>query len=151
MEINVYYNKVRRYYKFKNTFKEIATWAISQLNLEIQSLNIIFVNDQFIKNLHHDYFNLDTGTDVITFNINESNENIEGEIYISIDRAEQQCKDYNVLPEVELCRLIIHGCLHLSGFDDDTKLSQQKMKKVENRLVESATNLFFNKSHVGET
>ena len=119
--------------------------------MEIQSLNIIFVNDQFIKNLNHDYFNLDTGTDVITFNINESNENIEGEIYICVDRAEQQCKVYNVLPEIELCRLIIHGCLHLSGFDDDTKLNQQKMKKVENRLVGSATNLFLNKSHVGET
>ncbi len=151
MEINVFYNDVRRFYKLKKLFIEISTWIISRLDLSIKSLNIIFVSDQFLKNMHHDYFNLDTITDVITFNLNETNENIEGEIYISVDRAQKQSEEYKVQVQTELCRLIIHGCLHLSGYEDNTKLNQQKMKKIENHLVESATDLFLNKLHVEET
>jgi len=71
-------------------------------------------------------------------------------LYISIDRAEQQGKDYNVPPQIELCRLIIHGCLHLSGYEDNTKINRQNMKIIEDNLVESSAQLFLNKLHVGE-
>lgn len=132
MEIQINYLDVNKFLHLKTTFIEVLKWNILKLNLSIKTMDIIFTNDLYLKQLHKKYFDLDTKTDVITFNLNEDSDIIEGEIYISIDRALVQSKQYKVKPEIELCRLLIHGCLHLAGYNDrnDEDIVLMKKKKI---------------------
>lgn len=83
---------------------------------------ILEVNRQFLQ---HDYF-----TDIITFNYNED-KIISGDIYISVDTVKSNAEIYKVTFEEELHRVIIHGILHLLGFNDKTDEQQAEMTKNE--------------------
>jgi len=149
MEIQINYHEVNKFLQLKDTFKEILNWTIKKLNLPVNTLDIIFTSDSYLKQLHKKFFDLDSKTDVITFDLNESENEIEGEIYISTERAIDQSKKYKVSPEIEICRLLIHGCLHLAGYDDLIESDLAELKKVEDKLVEEVSCIFHNKLHVG--
>lgn len=151
MKIQIIFNEIIKYQNYTKLFTDITKWCISCLKLNVKILDIIFTTDQYLYDLHRKFFNLDTKTDVITFNLNESKDTIEGEIYISVDMAEQNSKKYNVSVESELCRLIIHGCLHLAGYEDKNEKDFRVMKNQEDKMVNSAENLFIKDLHVGET
>jgi len=81
--------------------------------------------------LQHDYY-----TDVITFSLNEDDtKEIDGEIYICVDVAEEQAKEYKVSLSNELSRLAIHGLLHLCGYGDKTDEEQKLMRSLENKYL----------------
>lgn len=98
------------------------------------SLNVVYVNNDEILSLNKQYLNHDYYTDVITFSLTEEDElqKIDGEVYICVDVAEQQAKDYKVSLTNEILRLAIHGCLHLCGYDDKDEESKSKMRQLEN-------------------
>jgi rRNA maturation RNase YbeY len=100
------------------------------------NLNVILVDDEYLRSLHREYLQEDSYTDVMTFPIDEG-ENREAEIYVSLDRARHNAKRFNVRIDEEIARLIIHGLLHLKGFDDKNKISQTKMRREENRLLKT--------------
>ena len=75
-----------------------------------------------------------SATDVITFPIDEEPP-IYGEIYISIDTARRQAEEYGVSLRNELCRLAVHGALHLAGYDDATPKQREKMHNLENQYI----------------
>jgi rRNA maturation RNase YbeY len=149
MEIRLNYHKVNQFLQLKITFEEIARWTINKLNLLMKTLDIIFTSDSYLQQLHKDFFDLDTKTDVITFHLNDSPDEIEGEIYISLERAVDNSKQYKVSSEIEICRLIIHGCLHLAGYNDQNESDLFKMKEEENKLVKEVGLIFKNKLYVG--
>jgi probable rRNA maturation factor len=149
MEIQINYHEVNAFIQLKSTFEEILDWTINKLSLPVTTLDIILTSDSYLKQLHKDFFDLDSKTDVITFDLNESPNEIEGEIYISVERAIEQSKTYKVSPEIEICRLLIHGCLHLAGYDDLNESDLSVMKKEENELVEKVSRIYNNKLHVG--
>ena len=105
------------------------------LEFTIQSLFINFIDSERIKEINRKYLHHNYSTDVISFNYNGSTENIDGEIFISIDDAAEYAKKYKVTLNSELKRLVIHGILHLKGFDDNDKINRSKMKKMENNLL----------------
>jgi len=107
----------------------------SEIKLNAKSCVFIFVNDETLAEMHAQYLNDPSPTDVITFNLGD--EQVEGEIYISTDRAQAQAKQYNVSYREEIIRLIVHGLLHLVGYDDINETDRVEMKKVENRLVKN--------------
>jgi probable rRNA maturation factor len=82
------------------------------------------------KFLHHDYV-----TDVLSFPLG-AREALEGEVYVNLDRARQQAVEYGVTFTSETGRLVIHGVLHLLGYDDTTSGPRRRMKKKEDRYVE---------------
>ena len=88
---------------------------------------ILEINQQFLK---HSYY-----TDIITFNYNYENY-ISGDIYISIDTVRTNSLLYQVTFEEELYRVMIHGILHLIGFDDKSKKDKIEMKEQENNNLE---------------
>ena len=81
------------------------------------------------------YLGHNFSTDIITFNYSGENDSFDGEIFISVDDAFSNSKKYKVSLDNEIIRLVIHGILHLLGFDDKNKFDLKKMKKEENRLV----------------
>jgi rRNA maturation RNase YbeY len=101
------------------------------------NLSLIFGNDKLLSDLKKKFFDLDHYTDVIAFRLNDYDENnVEGEIYISLPRAKENAKKYDQSFQKELGRLIIHGSLHLLGYKDDTKKNELKMRNKEDSYLE---------------
>lgn len=93
-------------------------------------LNFIFCSDPYLLKINEEYLNHDTYTDIITFNYVEGN-NISGDIFISIDRVKENAKSFEVSFEKELARVLIHGILHLIGYDDDNEESTAEIRSKE--------------------
>ena len=96
---------------------------------------IIFTSDDFLRKMKKKYFNMDVYTDVITFNLEEESESLDGEIYISAQRALENAKKYHVNWKDEILRLVIHGSLHLMGYNDETEEEKEKMTSLENKYI----------------
>ncbi len=94
-------------------------------NREVKAVNVVITNNDYLQNLNRDFKRKDQPTDVLSFNLADVNENpIEGDIYISKDRADIQAKEGKEETETEILRLAVHGFLHLCGWthDDDVSL-----------------------------
>ena len=95
-------------------------------------VSIILSNKKYLNKLKKKYFNLDVFTDVIAFNLEDKNDCLDGEIYISIDDVLENSGQYKVTFNNEFKRVIIHGLLHLLGFKDETNKQKNEMTKLEN-------------------
>lgn len=108
---------------------------MEDLEFSIESLFINFITSEEIHNINKEFLNHDRSTDIITFNYSGSHFELDGEIFISIDDAKIFARKYNVSLSKEFTRLIIHGILHLKGYDDIIKKDRVKMKRIENNLT----------------
>ena len=107
-----------------------------ELDFALDSLSINFVDADYLLKINKEYLNHNYHTDIITFNYSGSNKNLEGEIFISINEAIVNSLKFDVTLGSEIVRLVVHGVLHLVGFDDKAPKEKRKMKKEENRLTE---------------
>jgi len=105
------------------------------LEFKLNSLFINFITSEEIHKINKKYLNHDRSTDIITFNYSGDHNELDGEIFISVENAEVFAKKYKVTPNKEIIRLIIHGILHLKGYNDISKVDRTKMKKNENNLT----------------
>ena len=109
----------------------------SEKKIKDAELSYIFCNDNFLSKLKKKFFKKNHFTDVIAFRLNSYEEKrVEGEIYISLPRARENAKTYEEPYEKEVARLIIHGCLHLLGYPDETKNQKQIMTNLENVFLQ---------------
>lgn len=116
--------------------QKIAELCLENEKADIKSINIIILNDLEIQKLNNQYLGHDFTTDVISFNLEGENEDeIIGEIYISIDTAKAQAAEYKVSLSNELLRLVAHGTLHICGYDDSTPEEKEAMHLKENELL----------------
>ncbi len=95
-------------------------------------INIIFTDDEELRKLKKEYFNMDVYTDVISFNLEDEGSDIEGEVYISLDRAKDNSQEFGEEFGQELKRLVIHGVLHLTGEEDEAVETKKNMVELEN-------------------
>lgn len=102
---------------------------------EISELNYVFCNDKFLLGINQQYLNHDTLTDIITFDMGEGSDAIEGEIYISIPRVRENARLHGVSFTDELDRVIIHGLLHLLGYSDKGVRKKALMRKKEDACL----------------
>ena len=113
--------------------EDVLTGIIKEENWQGEiEIRIILCNEFSIVQLNRQYAHKDSPTDILAFQFSEKPNNIEGEIYINLDRASEQAQYYNVTFENELYRLITHGLLHLLGYNDDTKENRENMHELEN-------------------
>lgn len=130
---------VRVYSSYKFIKKKKVGLLVKELSgileFDIDSLEINFISSDKIYKINSEYLNHNFTTDIITFNYSNQQKKLDGEIFISIDDASENAKKYNVDLQEELARLIIHGILHLLGFDDQHKKDKIKMKQQENKLL----------------
>lgn len=106
-----------------------------ELNFKIDSMEINFINSNQIKRINSEYLDHNNSTDILSFNYSGSNTFLDGELFISYQDAERNSKKYKVSLNKELNRLIIHGILHLVGYNDYTASEKKIMKTLENQLT----------------
>ena len=103
---------------------------ISQEGYSEGEVSVVFCDDKYLFKLNVEFLNHDTLTDVIGFNYSLNNE-IHGEIYISIDRVEDNAVEFSQAFETELLRVMAHGVLHFCGYNDKTDLESSLMRTKE--------------------
>lgn len=109
--------------------------VIDKENRQLEIIEIIFVDSNTIQEINVKYLNHNYPTDIITFNKSFLN-SIAGEIYISIDVVKENSKKFSKKSfENELNRVIIHGVLHLIGYDDVSEEQKSVMRKKENESL----------------
>ncbi len=106
-----------------------------EYKLTLSFLSISFINSEELREINRDFLKHDYETDIITFNYSKKLKDIDGEILISFEEAKYNAKKYNVSYGKELCRLVIHGMLHLLNFDDKDRKRKKIMKQEENKLI----------------
>lgn len=97
----------------------------------IKEINYIFCSDEYLLQLNQGFLNHKTLTDIITFDNSEGKNGLEGEIYISIERVQENAIKFNTEFEDELHRVMIHGVLHLIGYKDKKPSEKALMRKKE--------------------
>lgn len=118
----------------KRSYSNWITSIIINNNSKAGNINFIFCSDSYLLEINKTYLNHNYFTDIITFNNNQGNV-ISGDIYISIDTVVRNSNFYNVTPTEELRRVIIHGILHLLGFDDFTISQKLEMTSKEDEAL----------------
>lgn len=121
--------------------ENICKATFQKLSVSNPIFNIVIVDNNKIREINKEYRKKDKVTDVISFAF-EDNKDIEyesfrflGEIYISLEKAKEQAKEYGHSEQREICYLIVHGLLHLLGYDHINKTDKEKMRSLEEEIL----------------
>ena len=118
----------------KDAICKLSTEVFKREKFNNSQIDIILTDKKFLNSLKKKYFNMDVFTDVMAFNLGDD-KNIDGEIYISIDDVLENSKLFSKTFNDEFKRIIIHGILHLCGYDDKTKKEKDNMTLLEEKYL----------------
>ncbi len=128
----------------KLPFWNIKKWIKSTvLSFEYKTgdISVIFCSDKYLLTINQTYLNHDYYTDIITFNYN-TEQIISGDIFISVETVKSNAIEFHVTEQDEFLRVIIHGVLHLLGFNDHLDEEIAEMRKRENIALELYRSMF---------
>ena len=109
---------------------------------EEAEVDLLFVDNEAIREMNREYRDKDTATDVLSFPMYEADEELDdeeeilfGDIVISLERAQEQCVEYGHSLEREVMYLLVHGLLHLAGYDHMEEEEKKEMRAQEEKLL----------------
>ena len=117
-----------------DTPEHIRSWieqVISAENCIPGDINYIFTSDSYLISINQEYLQHDTYTDIITFDQSNDPLTISGDIYISVERVQSNALQFEQSFEKELKRVLVHGVLHLIGYNDKSSEEKSLMRKKE--------------------
>jgi probable rRNA maturation factor len=117
--------------KNKTIIRNWIKGVIEAEGYQLNELSFILCSDDYLLGMNQQYLNHDTYTDVITFDNSEELKTVLGDIFISLDRVKENALTLNVTLATELCRVMIHGTLHLLGYKDKSKAAKTLMTSKE--------------------
>jgi probable rRNA maturation factor len=115
----------------------IAAWLSAVIVSEKKKegeINYIFCDDEYLHKINLEYLNHDTLTDIISFDYTVGNE-LNGDVFVSIERVQDNAKDFEVSFEEELKRVLVHGVLHYCGYKDKDEESERIMRLKEDEKI----------------
>lgn len=106
-------------------------------SVHYHSVEIVFTDEAGIIDVNTEYLSRDYVTDIISFRLDEdeSDQSIEGTLYCCAPRIAEQSAEYGTEPEIEFLRVIVHGLLHLAGYDDQTNMDKAAMTSREDHYL----------------
>jgi len=117
-----------------NNEEQLSRWISSVIVSEgctEDEINYVFCDDEYLHKLNVEFLNHDTLTDIISFDYSMG-KTLQGDIFISIERVEDNAKDFEVEFMEELQRVLVHGILHYCGYKDKTEEEAKLMRSKEN-------------------
>lgn len=130
-------------YKEYDYLNNLLDLAIKKLKIK-GIFSVIFIDDEVMHEMNNKYRGIDRTTDVLSFALNDSEENFKselvvlGEIYVSIPKMIEQAKEYGHSEKRELSFLVVHGLLHLLGYDHMTKEDEEEMFNLQKEVLTDA-------------
>jgi len=121
----------------RNRKKELLKRIIREHGFRPGELNYIFMSDEDLLQINIEYLNHSTYTDIITFDNSETDDTIEGDIFISVDRVRENAEKFGTGFESELVRVMAHGVLHLAGYKDKKPEEAQAMRAAEEKALKA--------------
>ncbi len=119
----------------RTAIKKWLTETAEAYGYTVSDLQYIFCSDDFLLDINQRYLKHDDYTDIITFDLSEEKKSIQGEIYISIPRVQENAKLFHSGFRNELHRVMVHGVLHLCGLKDKSKKEAEIMRSSEQRAL----------------
>jgi rRNA maturation RNase YbeY len=119
----------------KFLFHQLISLLKKDFDFNIESLLINFVTSEYLLKINKEFLRHNYLTDIITFDYSKKKMLFDAELYISLHDASRNAKKYRKSLEQELMRLVIHGVLHLLGYDDKSPQKKVVMKEMENWLT----------------
>ena len=119
----------------KRIIHSIVGYLKNELNFCINAVSVNFISSSEITYLNIKYLNHHYSTDIITFNYSGNNYELDGEIFISVDDCRNNARIFGVKFDEEMARLLIHGFLHLLGYNDKNKSEKKKMFELQENLL----------------
>lgn len=119
--------------------------ALQHLQVDEKTeISLLFTDDKFIRSLNHQYRGIDKSTDVLSFSLREGPvkalesgiDKLLGDIIVSVETAQRQADNLNHSLEKELILLLIHGLLHLTGYDHEKEKDYKIMREKEGEIWE---------------
>jgi len=132
---NVHIYSISGYKINKIQIHKLLSFLRKELKIAFNFLEINFISSEEIYILNKEHLKHNYSTDILTFNYTGDNEILDGEIFISVEDASKNSKEFKVSLTEELYRLVIHGILHLVGYNDKMKKEKIIMKKKEDILL----------------
>ncbi|MDD2625731.1 MAG: rRNA maturation RNase YbeY [Tenericutes bacterium] len=136
--INIFY-EIK--YRIDFDLKDLLEYALKKLNIDNVEFNVIFIDNNKIKEINKEYRNIDKETDVISFALEDIDKSmfegkrLLGDIYISYEKSKEQAIEYNHSLKREISFLSIHGLLHLLGYDHMIKEEEIVMFKLQEDIL----------------
>ena len=122
--------------------RDLLEYALKHEKLNSVIFNVIFVDNETIHKINRDYRNIDRETDVISFALEDNKEidlaigRVLGDIYVSVDRIKSQAKEYGHSEKREMAFLVIHGLLHLLGYDHGNLEEEEIMFRKQELILD---------------
>lgn len=140
-KVQFHYGEVLSYFKNRNRLKKFLETLFRNENKKLSTIQYIFCSDEYLLNINKEFLQHDYFTDIVSFDLSQSKQEVIGEIYISTDRVRENARDFNCSPSEELHRVIFHGALHLCGYKDKSRKEQEEMRAKEDYYLKR----YFNK------
>lgn len=124
-------------FRMANT-NNLSQWIKSVIEIEgyrLKQITYIFCSDDYLLGVNKEYLDHDLFTDIITFDQSDDRKLIEADIFISVDRVRENAATNNEQFDHELRRVVIHGVLHLMGYNDKTSEQERQMRKKEDTCL----------------
>lgn len=130
LKVNFFYQDVSFAFASRQNLKLFIEKLFKKEKYQLQQVNIIFCSDEALLKINRDFLQHDYYTDIITFPLSEQGAPVNAELYISVDRIRDNAAQLGISFKRELHRVVFHGCLHLTGYNDK---SSQQIKTIRER------------------
>ena len=117
------------------TVEQLCISVLTNEGHDSGEVTFIFTDDESLRGLKKQFFDMDVYTDVITFNLEDEGDPLEGEIYISWDRVKENAQTLKIDLDEELQRMVVHSSLHLVGYEDKTSDTKAEMTQLEEKYL----------------